>query len=125
MQLVFYGLFQKKIVNCNKTILVFICRCPIVDIVDPVCDPANEVKAKSDEFCGLIKSTAGPFSACASGDPGMANAFFDNCVYDTCANTIKESSCAGIEAFIANCASKGYRPATTWRKDTGCGKDNN
>ena len=99
-------------------------RCPILDLVDPVCVTENEVLAKSDTHCGLIKSTTGPFSVCVNADPGSADIFFDNCVYDTCAYTEKESSCAGLEAFVAKCFSKGFLPSPTWRTDIDCGKLN-
>ncbi|XP_067309535.1 alpha-tectorin [Pseudorasbora parva] len=67
-----------------------------------VCTDAEEEQYASEDYCGLLTSRQGPFSACSS--VLNADSFFQNCMFDMCTTHGDPSAlCNATEAFSATC----------------------
>ncbi|XP_073705829.1 MAM and LDL-receptor class A domain-containing protein 1 isoform X2 [Garra rufa] len=83
-----------------------------------VCTDAEEQQHASEAYCGMLKSTQGPFSKCSS--VLNADTFFQSCMYDMCTNHGDPAAlCNAVEAFSATCKKVGIS-VLTWRNSTFC-----
>ncbi|KAK6172766.1 hypothetical protein SNE40_016361 [Patella caerulea] len=88
--------------------------------VQPTLECSKKVSklVSTDDSCGMIKNTDGPFAKCikALGDDVID--YFDGCTYDACSYEnqpaeLKSSVCKSLEAFAADCEDVGIIVA--WR----------
>lgn len=88
--------------------------------VCPVCDHNDKVTYGTDQYCGILKNTNGPFRDChAKVDPA---GFFEDCVYDTCLyKGRKDILCQAIAAYASACQAVGAE-VYQWRTAEFCGK---
>nr|XP_043877411.1 IgGFc-binding protein-like isoform X4 [Solea senegalensis]XP_043877412.1 IgGFc-binding protein-like isoform X5 [Solea senegalensis] len=78
------------------------------------CDKNVEEEAQKPTSCGMITDPNGIFKPCHSVVP--PNQYFENCVYDVCANGGQtEALCQAIESYADLCAAAGVPIA--WRKN--------
>ena len=80
----------------------------------------------SDDFCGLINSTTGPFTTCTADPEVSADRHKSNCIYDVCANQndpelAQEASCNSLSALATECANFGHT-GILWREEANCRK---
>ncbi|KAI0242248.1 hypothetical protein LSAT2_014298 [Lamellibrachia satsuma] len=54
----------------------------------PSCDADTAKAVDSDAYCGSLKNDTGPLTECMAKMPELAQAFFEGCKYDACANKI-------------------------------------
>ncbi|XP_077137851.1 IgGFc-binding protein-like [Ranitomeya variabilis] len=87
------------------------------DVVEPpICDPALEIEYEDE--CKVILSGSGPFNTCHH--IIQPQLYFENCVYDLCANDGNQDQfCNALEAYAAACESAGVILGD-WREDTIC-----
>ncbi|XP_072283431.1 IgGFc-binding protein-like [Pyxicephalus adspersus] len=89
------------------------CRGPCLS-----CPPTAAQQYKTDNFCGLISKTNGPFSSCHSVLP--PNTYMESCVFDVCANDgFKPISCQVVSAYSDACQRAGVKIGQ-WRETAGC-----
>ncbi|XP_069497230.1 IgGFc-binding protein-like [Ambystoma mexicanum] len=84
----------------------------------PVCNDADKKKYVGNNFCGIINSPNGPFSACFTTiDP---TPFFEDCVFDTCQyNGLSSVLCDSITVYASACQAKGIQ-IQAWRTGSFC-----
>ncbi|XP_064161333.1 IgGFc-binding protein-like isoform X1 [Anguilla rostrata] len=89
----------------------------------PSCSVALQEKYKSEDFCGLMAKSGGPFDNCHKVlDPGN---YVDNCVYDVCINKgMKKLVCDNLEAYARACNTEGVKLSKwSWREQANCSMD--
>ncbi|XP_076016838.1 IgGFc-binding protein-like [Genypterus blacodes] len=81
--------------------------------VCPKCDYNQKNKYETDQFCGILKNTKGPFQDChAKVDP---SGFFEDCVYDSCMyEGRKDVLCQAIASYTSACQAAGAK-VYKWR----------
>ncbi|XP_075135251.1 IgGFc-binding protein-like [Leptodactylus fuscus] len=84
----------------------------------PVCDQKKQDIFRTDNYCGFLKKTGGPLSACyATINP---DTYFNNCIYDLCAGAGDGSIlCHSIHSYVAACQAAGVT-VQPWRTDAFC-----
>ncbi|XP_069804822.1 IgGFc-binding protein-like [Dendropsophus ebraccatus] len=84
----------------------------------PKCSQADKDVFRGDQYCGLLISSAGPFSQCHDSiDPSP---FFENCVYNACAYKGHPSIiCTSIAAYVSECQINGSL-VKEWRTPSFC-----
>ncbi|KAM5132323.1 IgGFc-binding protein-like [Mantella aurantiaca] len=89
------------------------CRGPCL-----ICPPTAAQQYKTDNFCGVISKSNGPFSGCHSVlDPKM---YMENCVFDVCVNSgYKQIACQAVSAYAEACQRAGVQIGP-WRDAAGC-----
>uniref|UniRef100_A0ABM5ES84 IgGFc-binding protein-like n=1 Tax=Pogona vitticeps TaxID=103695 RepID=A0ABM5ES84_9SAUR len=83
------------------------------------CRPDLAQQYQSENYCGLVVAPSnGPFSPCHSKvDP---KPFFENCVYDVCANEgHKQTLCDALKTYADACQREGVQVGD-WRRPAGC-----
>eukprot|EP00061_Rhincodon_typus_P002242 g16979.t1 len=83
------------------------------------CSPHSESTFSTNQYCGLINQTDGPFRDCRTLlDP---SSFISSCVYDLCANADNFSNilCQAIQAYALSCQVAGITIGR-WRTHTFC-----
>ena len=74
-----------------------------------VCEDTIKQEILSDNFCGYIKNTTGPFQECIELandiDPNIVEMFYEDCEYDVCAywGDADGQVCSSLETFLAYC----------------------
>jgi hypothetical protein len=89
------------------------CRCK-----NPNGDPqpcAGDVRASMEKECAVIKDETSVFRNCIRDPKASASMFYENCVYDGCANNGGEAVCRSLEAFATACRDLGY--VVNWRQE--------
>ncbi|XP_075462277.1 IgGFc-binding protein-like [Ascaphus truei] len=84
----------------------------------PACDDKKKEIFKSDNYCGFLKKSDGPLSACyATVNP---DAYFNNCMFDLCAGLGDgKIQCQNIQSYVAACQAAGVT-IQTWRTSAFC-----
>ncbi|XP_032886887.1 LOW QUALITY PROTEIN: uncharacterized protein LOC116979482 [Amblyraja radiata] len=81
------------------------------------CDPADKENAEKDTACGMITDPTGIFKECHEKVPPKN--YFDNCVYDVCAEGgLSTSLCLALQTYAALCTQAGV--CVEWRNNTLC-----
>nr|XP_019957505.1 PREDICTED: IgGFc-binding protein-like [Paralichthys olivaceus] len=84
----------------------------------PSCDITQKEKYETDEYCGLLRKSSGPFRDCH--DIKNADSFFKNCVYDVCLHNGKNGSwCNYLHSYTVECQKKGVI-VSNWRTKDFC-----
>uniref|UniRef100_H0WC58 Mucin-2 n=1 Tax=Cavia porcellus TaxID=10141 RepID=H0WC58_CAVPO len=84
----------------------------------PVCLAQETAVYESNEVCGKLLDTNGPFSACHS--VVNPSEYFRQCVYDQCAQKgDKAFLCRSLAAYTADCQAAGAT-VKPWRTDSFC-----
>ncbi|XP_069753664.1 IgGFc-binding protein-like isoform X1 [Narcine bancroftii] len=82
------------------------------------CQPADEARYRSDEFCGLITSQQGPFVNCHS--VISAHGIFESCVVELCLlDGDRVALCNSLQIYADACQSAGVT-VLPWRNATFC-----
>ena len=89
----------------------------------PSCSAEDRDKFKDNDHCGLLQDQTGPFAACIG--RVESSGFYQNCLYDTCANAAdsslaKQAACGSVEVMAAECAQNGF--SVDWRSAAKCRK---
>ncbi|KAG8570025.1 hypothetical protein GDO81_014652 [Engystomops pustulosus] len=84
----------------------------------PACDAKKQEIFKTENYCGFMKKSSGPLSACyAKINP---DTYFNNCIYDLCANEGDGNIlCHSIHSYAAACQAAGVT-IQPWRTDSFC-----
>ena len=88
---------------------------------------ADDIKQaiQSDNYCGLIRNTDGPFGECISlsnaVDPSTVETYYEECEYDVCAfwGDADGQVCSALETFVSYCYDIGAA-AISFRTDSFC-----
>ncbi|MEE6482046.1 hypothetical protein FKM82_013131 [Ascaphus truei] len=73
---------------------------------------------QKDDYCGILKSSNGPFKACYS--IISPDVFFNNCVFDLAISKgARMILCASVQSYVADCQSAGVI-VQKWRTDSYC-----
>ncbi|CAH2247940.1 c-binding -like [Pelobates cultripes] len=84
----------------------------------PDCTDDEKNLISSNNFCGLITDTNGPFRECHT--VINPNVYFTNCLYDMCElNMDPESLCNSLQSYAEACQSNGIT-IHPWRNETFC-----
>ncbi|XP_029433312.1 IgGFc-binding protein-like [Rhinatrema bivittatum] len=84
----------------------------------PVCEDKKKEVFRNDNFCGILKRSNGPFSACyATVSPDV---YFSNCIYDLCMGTgDNKILCHNIQSYVTACQAAGIT-IQPWRSESFC-----
>ncbi|XP_048735098.2 IgGFc-binding protein-like [Ostrea edulis] len=85
------------------------------------CDKKMNDLMATDKYCGLIRSTSGPFAACIAKFPDMSKEYFESCRIDVCSlqgSGLEVAKCEAVEAFAEDCADNGV--TVKWRTKGFC-----
>ncbi|KAM4652646.1 IgGFc-binding protein-like [Discoglossus pictus] len=84
----------------------------------PSCDDKKKDIFKTDNYCGFLKKSAGPLSACyATVNP---DTYFNNCMFDLCGGLGDGNIlCQSIQSYVAACQAAGVT-IQPWRTDAFC-----
>ncbi|XP_069804640.1 IgGFc-binding protein-like [Dendropsophus ebraccatus] len=84
----------------------------------PTCEDKKKEIFKTENYCGFLKKSSGPLSACyATINP---EPYFNNCIYDLCASVGDGSSlCSSIHSYVAACQAAGVT-IQPWRTEAFC-----
>ena len=94
-----------------------------------VCEDTIKQEILSDNYCGYIKNTTGPFQECIelanTNDPNIVEMFYEDCEYDVCAywGDAEDQVCSALETFLAYCYDIGAGEIN-FRKDNFCPRKN-
>ena len=85
-----------------------ISRCQKED-EDIICEDDIKNAIESDDYCGYIRNTEGPFRECIALaniiDPDAVEMYYEDCEYDVCAywGDSEDQVCSALETFLSYC----------------------
>ncbi|XP_053307563.1 IgGFc-binding protein [Spea bombifrons] len=84
----------------------------------PSCDDRRKEIFKTENYCGFLKKSGGPLSACyavVNPDP-----YFNSCIFDVCASEGNAAIlCQSIQSYVAACHAAGVT-IQPWRTEAFC-----
>lgn len=89
------------------------------NVPSPQCTSEQRALYSSEQYCGVLINTTGPFQHCQSSLPSLS--VFESCLFDLCASGDSQSLCQALAAYTLQCQGRGII-IRDWRNDTGCGK---
>lgn len=96
------------------------CSAACTDANCPVCEKTQKQNYTSNQYCGILIRSYGPFKQChVTIDP---TPYFNDCVLDTCHFKGRQDVlCAAISAYTTACQARGIQIGQ-WRSSAFCGK---
>ncbi|XP_029432079.1 IgGFc-binding protein-like [Rhinatrema bivittatum] len=84
----------------------------------PVCEDKKKEVFQNDNYCGILKRSNGPFSACyATVSPDV---YYNNCIYDLCmGNGDNKILCHNIQSYVTACQAADIT-IQPWRSESFC-----
>jgi hypothetical protein len=106
-------------INDHNGFLLYMTRTCLAPLPPDPCDP---VPTSHQTGCGVMTDATGVFADCIAALTADAiSTNYDNCLLDACYSA-GSSICNSIEAFVAECAVRGFQVSCTqWRLATQCG----
>ena len=56
----------------------------------PECEPSDNLMASDNQYCGSMQDTSKSFASCYLSNQEIGNQFYENCVFDFCANKVRD-----------------------------------
>ncbi|KAK3102092.1 hypothetical protein FSP39_008657 [Pinctada imbricata] len=76
----------------------------------------------TNNYCGLLTSTSGPFKQCIADDPELASEYFESCKVDVCENegepSLETIKCQTFQGYAEDCKEEGFH--VKWRTSRFC-----
>lgn len=91
------------------------------DVELPACPDAQRARYTSNDSCGFMEMSPGPFAACAQVLPPVA--FVESCVENLCVvpDADPEALCRALGSYMESCQAANITVGQ-WRTDSFCGK---